>query len=334
MKKYAIISMDVEDWYHSHFPGEDVEKSVSLLDGLSEALRIMDRESIKGSFFVVGEIAENLKDTLKDMDREGHDIGAHGWDHVRPLAMTTAGFKEQLQYTKEAVEGAIGHEVTGYRAPCFAINDNYLDIVKELGFKYDSSKLKPQKSEKYGDLFLKGYDEIYPCVYRKNDFTEFEVSSQKIGSFNMLLGGGELGHGLLKLFVGEIHLLGDLPHPLIDLRLLDLLHLQAEGDVVIDRHGGEERVALEHDADVAVLDGHVGDVPSLDEHAAGDGLDEARDGPERRRLAAAGRSQKSEEFALLHMDVDVMQGGEVAEFYDDVVEFDHVLLPSFCQRLP
>ena len=40
MKKYAIISMDVEDWYHSHFPGEDVEKSVSLLDGLSEALQI------------------------------------------------------------------------------------------------------------------------------------------------------------------------------------------------------------------------------------------------------------------------------------------------------
>ena len=53
----------------------------------------------------------------------------------------------------------------------------------------------------------------------------------------------------------------------------------------------------------------------------------ARDGPKRGGLAAAGRSQKSKELALLHMDVDVMQGGEVAEFDDDIIQFYHGLLP-------
>ena len=162
------------------------------------------------------------------------------------------------------------------------------------------------------------------------------VGDQRPGDgHTLLLAAGELGHGLLKLLVAEVHLFGDLPDARIDLRLLDLLDLEAEGDVVIDRHGGEQSVALEHDADVAVLDGYVGDVPSLDEDAAGGGLDKARDGPQRGGLAAAGRSQKRKEFALLHVDVDVVQGGEVAEFDYDVVELDHVLFPFlFLQRLP
>ena len=38
MKKYAIITMDVEDWYHTYFPEADVDRSISLLDGLDVAL--------------------------------------------------------------------------------------------------------------------------------------------------------------------------------------------------------------------------------------------------------------------------------------------------------
>lgn len=60
MKKYAVITMDVEDWYHTYFPEADVDRSISLLDGLDVALEIMRKENIKGSFFVVAEIAEML----------------------------------------------------------------------------------------------------------------------------------------------------------------------------------------------------------------------------------------------------------------------------------
>ena len=41
MKKYAIITMDVEDWYHTYFPEANVDRSISLLDGLDVALDIM-----------------------------------------------------------------------------------------------------------------------------------------------------------------------------------------------------------------------------------------------------------------------------------------------------
>ena len=44
MKKYAIITMDVEDWYHTYFPEANVDRSISLLDGLDVALDIMKNE--------------------------------------------------------------------------------------------------------------------------------------------------------------------------------------------------------------------------------------------------------------------------------------------------
>ena len=80
MKKYAIITMDVEDWYHTYFPEANVDRSISLLDGLDVALDIMKKDDIHGSFFVVGEIADKLADKLREMDKEGHDIAVQAKD--------------------------------------------------------------------------------------------------------------------------------------------------------------------------------------------------------------------------------------------------------------
>lgn len=189
MKKYAVITMDVEDWYHTYFPEMDVDRSQSLLDGLDVALDIMDKKNIKGSFFVVGEIADMLAEKIKAMDANGHDIACHNWVHLRPVTMTMVEYKEQLQRAKDKLESILGHTVTGYRAPSFGVDDEHFNVIME-NFKYDSSKIKPQKSAKYGNLHLNGFKEVFPCIHRKGDFTEFEVSTQKIGSMNMLLGGG------------------------------------------------------------------------------------------------------------------------------------------------
>lgn len=189
MKKYAVISMDVEDWYHTYFPEMNVDRSQSLLDGLDVALDIMDKKNIKGSFFVVGEIADMLAAKIKTMDANGHDIACHNWVHLRPVTMTVEEFREQLLRAKDKLENILGHPVVGYRAPSFGIDDEHFNVIME-NFKYDSSKIKPQKSAKYGALHLKGFKEIFPCVYKRDGFTEFEVSTQKIGDMNMLLGGG------------------------------------------------------------------------------------------------------------------------------------------------
>ena len=213
MKKYAVITMDVEDWYHTYFPNMEVDKSQSLLDGLDVVLDIMDARNIKGSFFVVGEIADMLADKLREMDTKGHDIACHNWMHLRPVTMGIDEYRDQLIKAKEKLESILGHEVNGYRAPSFGLDDEHFKVVMECGFKYDSSKLKPQKSAKYGVLSLKDFKEIIPCVFQRDGFTEFEVSTQKIGDLNLLLGGGYirmLPWPLMKWMTNEYLKMGQL----------------------------------------------------------------------------------------------------------------------------
>ena len=37
---------------------------------------------------------------------------------------------------------------------------------------------------------MNDFNEVFPCIHKKGNFTEFEVSTQKLVSMNMLLGGG------------------------------------------------------------------------------------------------------------------------------------------------
>ena len=93
----------------------------------------------------------------------------------------------------------------------------------------------------------------------------------------LLLAAGELRHGFPELLVRKIDLFGDSADFFVHLGLLHFLDAQTERDVVVHGHRREERVALEHDADVPVLDGHMGDVLIADEHLALGRLDKAGD---------------------------------------------------------
>ncbi len=90
-------------------------------------------------------------------------------------------------------------------------------------------------------------------------------------------------------------------------------HLQRKRDVALDRHVREQRVALEHRAHRARFGRAAGEVLAVEQDAARVGKVEARDHPQQRRLAAAGRTEQREEFAGLDREADVVDGREVAE---------------------
>ena len=80
---------------------------------------------------------------------------------------------------------------------------------------------------------------------------------------------------------------------------------------------GEERVALKDGVGRALVRRQPGDVVAVDQDLALVRLLEAGDHPQRRRLAAAARAEHREELALGDVEVDVVDGGEVAEALDD-----------------
>lgn len=195
--KIAVLSMDVEDWYHlDYFRGMNCDRSRSLLDGINVYREILAEHPIQSSFFVLGELVESNRSLLSELVASGHDIGVHGWDHTLPLKMSMGAFEEDLKRSKKVLEDAIGMPVQGYRAPCFSLDRKRLDLIRKTGFGFDSSYIPFEAHPLYGKIDMTGFPIPFPGIYRDNDFFEFELSTLSIAGKNIPISGG----GYLRIF--------------------------------------------------------------------------------------------------------------------------------------
>ena len=197
MKKYAVMTMDVEDWYDAgYILGMDVDKNYTMSDGLNNYVQILNAYGIKGTFFTLSDMLKWVSSDLKKFFDEGHEIGIHGQDHIRPVEKSVAKFKEEISEAKNAVETLIGKEIKGYRAPSYGIDREHLNVIQQLGFQYDSSKIDSQSNSFYEKLDLIDFEQIDKGIYRKNGFYEFEISTGKLLNKRCTIAGG----GFFRIF--------------------------------------------------------------------------------------------------------------------------------------
>src|SRR5436190_7074643 len=126
--------------------GQRMEHSTRrLLDYLCAA-------GVKGTFYVVGEIARSHPGLVRDIHAAGHEVGSHSWDHRRVHHFTPETFRDDLLRSKEALEDVTGEAVVGFRAPTFSVVRQTgwaVDVLAECGFEYDSS-IFPVRHDRYG----------------------------------------------------------------------------------------------------------------------------------------------------------------------------------------
>jgi polysaccharide deacetylase family protein (PEP-CTERM system associated) len=196
-KKTAVLTMDVEDWYHTEYLKDlPCDRGYSMLDGLDVFTEILGEYDIRGTFFVLGELVDPLKARLRELRDRGHEIASHGWGHNRPVTVGTTAFAEEIERCKKSLEDALGSPVEGYRAACFALDRTHLQTVMEAGFGYDSSRIRFAENPLYGSLTLNDFAQISSSVARKDDFFEFEISTVPILGRNIPVAGG----GYLRIF--------------------------------------------------------------------------------------------------------------------------------------
>lgn len=191
MKRHAVLSMDVEDWYHlDYFSGLAPERSSSMLDGLDVYRTLLERHSIRTTFFVLGELAEPLRDRLRSMADAGHEIASHGVAHKRPLQMTVDEFAIDLRQSKAQLENALQLPVEGFRAPCFSMDRTRLEEVRKAGYTYDSSRIDFTGHPLYGSLDVDDFDTVSPGHVVQRGFHEFEVSTLPVLGKRLPVSGG------------------------------------------------------------------------------------------------------------------------------------------------
>ena len=115
------------------------------------------------------------------------------------------------------------------------------------------------------------------------------------------------------LAAGQLHQLERLAHAGADLVLRDLAPLEPERHVVRDVQVLEQRVALEDRVHVALVRRHRLDRLALEVDVPRAGQLEAGDHAQRGGLAAPRRAEQREELALPDLEVELLDGLEVAE---------------------
>jgi polysaccharide deacetylase family protein (PEP-CTERM system associated) len=148
MKITNIFTVDVEDYFHANNLAGAIgscgwsgcESRVQM--NAHKLLSILEETKVKATFFVLGWIAKEFPDIVRQIHSQGHEIANHSFLHKRVCTMTQDEFREDLKESKAVLEDIIKEQVAGYRAPTYSITSGSLwalDILREEGFEYDAS---------------------------------------------------------------------------------------------------------------------------------------------------------------------------------------------------
>jgi hypothetical protein len=144
----CALTIDVEEWYHNCLVPSYVQPRLRPalpveLDRLLPALLgLLDEAGCRATFFVLGEVAERLPGRVREIARAGHEVGSHGFHHLRACERPPREFERDIRRSKALLEDLLGKPVRGFRAPEWSLRtlkSQLLQLVAAAGFEYDSS---------------------------------------------------------------------------------------------------------------------------------------------------------------------------------------------------
>jgi len=153
-----IFTVDVEDYYQVEAFASTIDRSrwdtyeSRVVNNTHKILDLLDAHEVRGTFFVLGCVAEKHPDLVRQISDRGHEIASHGMSHRLVYKQTPEIFRDETRKAKALLEDIVQKEVRGYRAATYSITQRSLwalDILVEEGFKYDSS-IFPMRHDKYG----------------------------------------------------------------------------------------------------------------------------------------------------------------------------------------
>ena len=108
--------------------------------GLRRVLTLLDRYDIPASFFIPA-VSMMMNPQMADQIKAAghHEFAIHGWIHELNSSLDSVTERRLLEQALEYYEETLGFRPVGYRAPSWNFSPNTLQIIRDLGFLYDSS---------------------------------------------------------------------------------------------------------------------------------------------------------------------------------------------------
>lgn len=197
------LTVDVEDYFHVAALASNVHRDSwasresRVVGNTYKLLGIFDQFGVRATFFVLGWVAEQHPQLVREISARGHEVACHGYSHRLVYEQSPQEFYDETRLAKNLLEDIIGSAVHGYRAASYSIVRESLwalDIIAELGFVYDSS-IFPVRHDRYGipDAVRVPHRLSTP---KNNSIVEWPLSTANLFGYRLPVSGG----GYFRLF--------------------------------------------------------------------------------------------------------------------------------------
>jgi peptidoglycan/xylan/chitin deacetylase (PgdA/CDA1 family) len=105
--------------YGTHDLLKDHEVVLTFDDGplrshTQSILDALDAQCTKATFFLVGKMAINDPQMVKEIARRGHNVGTHTWSHANLAHLSPARAEQEIELGFSAVQQALGKEIAPF----------------------------------------------------------------------------------------------------------------------------------------------------------------------------------------------------------------------------
>jgi peptidoglycan/xylan/chitin deacetylase (PgdA/CDA1 family) len=141
----VLLSFDADNETISLRFGESNAGSMSQQQygarvGLERIVKLLDAHKIPATFFIPSvslAITPSMANVIKKSGR--HEFGVHGWIHDINTTLPDSAERALVKKALAELTQMTGTKPTGYRAPSWNFSPNTLSILRDLGFRYESS---------------------------------------------------------------------------------------------------------------------------------------------------------------------------------------------------
>jgi polysaccharide deacetylase family protein (PEP-CTERM system associated) len=190
------LTIDVEEYFHPNaMDGASSPADWDRLPQRVEAnthrmLDLLDGGGARGTFFVLGWVADRWPRLVGEIARRGHEIACHGYAHRLVYELGPERFRADVERAKGTLEARLGAAGPGFRAASYSLVRTTpwaLDILIEAGFVYDSSVF-PIHHDIYG---IPGFSRFPVSVQRPaGRIIEVPASTVRLLGVNWPVAGG------------------------------------------------------------------------------------------------------------------------------------------------
>ena len=141
----VLLSFDVDNETIAIRYGEPTVGSLAEMQygarvGLPRIMKLLDAHKIPATFFIPSvslSITPSMASLIKKSGR--HEFGVHGWIHELNATLPDSAERALLKKAMSELTSLTGVRHTGYRAPSWNFSPNTLTILRDMGFRYESS---------------------------------------------------------------------------------------------------------------------------------------------------------------------------------------------------